>query len=713
MIDTVIDRARVVGRHAVRLDGMDHGTALQLGNGEFAYSVDFTGAQSFPRQWQVPLSTMAQWGWHCSPNPQGHRLEDAMQSHAFQGRVHAFASRGWPQQGEHPASDWLNANPHRFHLGDVGLAFKRADGTTAAPEDFTDATQQLDLWTGTLHSRYRLDGQWVEVTTQVHPRHDLVSVKLRSPLLAAGRIKLRLAWPGIKPDMSDMRDWSQAQHPEPQRESAEGRRWRVERVLDDTRILLRLASNIALQLSGGTDETLLQPAGGVQDWELQFGFADATAGTARTLPAALPSCAEVDAATRTHWRAFWEGGAAIDFSGSTDPRATELERRVVQSRYLMAIQACGSLPPQETGLSSTSWFGKFHLEMHWWHAAHFALWGQPQLLQRSLDWYVGQLPAACERAAALGLRGARWPKMCGPEGRESPGAINPFILWQQPHPIHLAELVWRARPHADVLQQYASLVQQTAEGLATTLSWDGTRFVIGPPVVPMQEAFDADATLNPAFELAYFHFGLTLAQRWRERLGLAREPAWDHILANLSALPTHDGVYVPNESDPLVFEQAEACEDCRDSGQPLGIADLFQRRCRNLDHPSFCGVLGFLPGWTADAATLRHTLERVLRSWNLSKMWGWDYPFLAMSAARSGRPDMAIDFLFHDSPVNRWAIDGKVRWNFMHDYLPANGALLATVALMAGGWDGADGPAPGLPKDGSWQVRAEGFVAAP
>ena len=46
-------------------------------------------------------------------------------------------------------------------------------------------------------------------------------------------------------------------------------------------------------------------------------------------------------------------------------------------------------------------------------------------------------------------------------------------------------------------------------------------------------------------------------------------------------------------------------------------------------------------------------------------------------------------------------------------YFPSNGSLLAAVAMMAGGWDGSKGPAPGFPKDGKWTVRAEGFKPLP
>ncbi len=58
------------------------------------------------------------------------------------------------------------------------------------------------------------------------------------------------------------------------------------------------------------------------------------------------------------------------------------------SQYLTKIQCAGNYPPQETGLTYNSWYGKPHLEMHWWHGIHFALWGRNELLEKSLAWYT-------------------------------------------------------------------------------------------------------------------------------------------------------------------------------------------------------------------------------------------------------------------------------------------------------------------------------------
>lgn len=54
--------------------------------------------------------------------------------------------------------------------------------------------------------------------------------------------------------------------------------------------------------------------------------------------------------SRNTWKNFWEKGGMIELHKSKDPRALELERRIVLSQYLSAIQSCGSMPPQETGL---------------------------------------------------------------------------------------------------------------------------------------------------------------------------------------------------------------------------------------------------------------------------------------------------------------------------------------------------------------------------
>ena len=119
-------------------------------------------------------------------------------------------------------------------------------------------------------------------------------------------------------------------------------------------------------------------------------------------------------AAASMWASYWTSGAAVDLTGATngaDANAVELERRIVLSQYLTRANSAGMTPPQETGLLSNSWSGRFHLEMRWWHQAHFALWGRPDLLDRSHAFYFELLQNATSLAAQQGFRGARWQKM--------------------------------------------------------------------------------------------------------------------------------------------------------------------------------------------------------------------------------------------------------------------------------------------------------------
>ena len=123
------------------------------------------------------------------------------------------------------------------------------------------------------------------------------------------------------------------------------------------------------------------------------------------------------------------------------------------------------------------------------------------------------------------------------------------------------------------------------------------------------------------------------------------------------------------------------------------------------------GAFGWIPGPNVERAIMAQTLDRVVSDWRWNETWGWDYPLAAMTAARLGRPSQAVDMLMMDTPRNRYGVNGHCfQFDGLALYLPANGGLLAAVAMLAAGWEG--GPAtvtPGFPADGTWCVRHEGL----
>jgi hypothetical protein len=727
-----IDRRALAQRHNPVLTTIDPAAPLMVGNGNIAFTADITGLQTFQDQYspRVPLMTQAQWAWHSFPNPQGFTEADGFTQIDVRGKKYPFAYYSDWKDAAKPAIAWLRENPHRFSLGRLSLYLTSKDGTPAAFSALTNTRQSLDLWSGALTSNFSFEGQAVQVETRVHPTLDMVMVELTSSLLATGRLGVDLKFPGVSAQLNpDPADWNHADKHQTIERARDAHQLKLDRVLDDTRYYVSALADKNVRFSpAGPHSYRILPSGKPNSLTLMVMFAPEPIRV--TLPAAATAQNDVTA----HWKDYWSKGAAVDFTGSTDPRASELERRVVLSQYLMALNGAGTLPPQEEGLFSNSWNGKFHMEMHPWHSAHFAPWGRPELLERSMGWYLAHLPDAKKLAAEHDVRGAWWPKMVGPEGRNSPSKVSPFIMWQQPHPIYLAELLYRSAPSQDTLNKYRELVFETAELLASFPHWDAQRdqYVLGPPVIPAQEVFPPLTTFNPTFELEYFRFGLMTAQQWRERLGMPRNADWDRVLAKLSPLPMKDGLYLATESFPQLWDQARTPTCSNGHTAP---------ECFNRDHPSFLGAFGLLPGPSVDQPTMKQTLSAVENLWDLRQTWGWDYPLIAMTAARLNDPEAAVKFLMYDGKNNQFGVtgmtprvhlaehaerfvptakdaakpvepDGPDYTRVAETYFPSNGGLLLAIAMMAGGWDGSSGHAPGFPKEG-WVVRAEGFHPLP
>lgn len=667
-----IVREALVKRHNPHLTALDAMAPLTVGNGEFAFTADVTGLQSFPESYAkgIPLCTQSQWGWHSVPLAPGLKLEDyRMTEFDTHGR-----KVGYPMQaGQRELVNWLRENPHRLNLGRVGFRIRRKDGTALQAGELAGIDQTLDLWAGVLRSRFEAGGGAVRVETACDPAMDAIAVAVESELLGEGRLEVVLEFPYGSPGV-DASDWkSEGKHKTTRQANV------LERELDGTRydVSVRWEGEARLEQES-SHRFVLKAAAGARRLEFTCHFVKP--GTA-----ARPArAAGVLNASAAHWQGFWAKGGAVELEGSADGRWKELERRIVLSQYLTAVQCAGSMPPQETGLTCNSWYGKFHLEMHWWHAVHFAYWGRLPMLERSLEYYRTILPRAREWAKYQGYTGARWPKMTDATGKDSPSGIGPLLIWQQPHPIYYAEL---CRRFGGAWKRQAEVVEESAEFMASFAWLDAKRgeYVLGPPVIPAQENHPAKETWNPTYEIEYWRWGLKTAQRWREALGRPRNAEWDDVIAKLPKLPVKDGVYLAHENCPQTYTE------------------------RNRDHPSMLGALGVLPGEGADRGTMRRTLKKVMAEWRWSDTWGWDYPMTAMTAARLGERETAVDALLLDTPKNKYLPNGH---NYQRPglalYLPGNGGLLTAIAMMAAGWEGSTGHAPGFPEK-KWMVRWEGL----
>jgi hypothetical protein len=711
-----IDRHALVTRHNPVLKQFDPENPFTVGNGEFAFTADCTGLQTFPEEFEntTPLGTLSQWGWHTIPNTNAWSI-DKFRFTEFDSHGRKVGYADVPHNEKTPEINWLRSSPHRLHLGRIGLLFRFADGAAVYPTNLTGIEQTLDLWNGELVSKFAVKGVPVEVRTLCHPSRDAVAVRITSSLVTSGELGIQLAFP-YGTGATSTADWNHPDRHTSTRSSRTDTSALLTRKLDgDSYVAMAAWSRNASFLEAGPHKFTVLASKTSKQVTIDF----VCAFSAKPDGTRLPSFEETRAAASEHWQKFWTEGGAIDLSESKDPRWEELERRIVLSQYLTAIQCAGSFPPQETGLTYNSWEGKFHLEMHWWHAAHFALWNRLPLLEKSLGYYSSILPRAKATAARQGYSGARWPKMTDPSGAESPSPVGPFLIWQQPHPIFYAELCYRSHRDRATLERFKDVVNETAAFMASFAWWDDSakRYVLGPPLQCAQEIFPKEQTMNPTFELTYWRWGLETAQQWRERLGQPRIEKWDHVLQHLSVPAIEDGKYLFAETATGTYSEHKWVKD----------------------HPSVLAALGMLPpapfspsppleeragerrlstaprsATLISCDTMRDTLHWIWTNWNWPDTWGWDYPMIAMCAARLGEPERAIDALLLDTPKNHYGLNGH---NYQRPglsiYLPGNGALLYATAMMAAGWDGAKGPAPGFPTNGQWNVRFENLSPAP
>jgi len=673
-----IDRKSVVERHNIVVSKTTNDSPSQVGNGNFAFNVDISGMQSF-----MHFNTLSHWAWHSFPAPDG-RSPASYKGGYFDVYGKKVIHNSMVTSTDKDMVVWLEKNHHRFNLGRAGLEIFKKDGTLASEKDLKNAKQVIDLWTGIITSTYTLEDEKISVITACHFVRDAVGIKIESPLIEHGRIKVFFNFP-----YADDRYTAEFVGEKTEKFHANHRSKivdknlnfvRIDRVIDDLKYSFTLDWQGSAEFS--VDEKNVHKyilnSKEKNHFEFVFEFEKENKKESTSL-----TFAQVENSSIKGWESFWKSGAAVDLSESTAPGWRALEKRIVLSQYQMRLNVAGDYPPQESGLSYNSWSGRYHLEMLWWHVLHYALWDRWELAQNSLDIYNKFLQTAKERAEIQGYKGARWPKAPSNHGYDKPSKIHATLIWQQPHPIYFAEQDYRLNPTKETLEKWKEIVFETAEFMASFPHYDEVkdRYVLGPPVFIVSENTDPLTTMNPTFELGYWRYGLRVANQWRERLGLECNLDWDKVLKKLAPLPEKDGTYHIAETVLNTWTE------------------------KNYEHPALIGVYGMLPGDGVDLKIFNKTLDNVFNKWNMNNVWGWDFPMMAMAAARTGRPHQAVSLLLFPSTrfgfFNPHGTTGR--------YYPSNGGLLTAIAMMIAGWDGSEGETPGFPKDGSWIIKHEGF----
>jgi len=687
---TKIDRKALVERHTIINNKFDSLSSLSVGNGGFAFTVDVTGLQSFPDAYTkgVPLGTESEWGWHSFIDTANYLFNETLKDYLLNGRTVSYSVQIKEPERKKNAVNWFRQNPHRLQLGNIGFNIIKKDGSIASLDDIRDIYQTLNMWTGEIHSTFTIENIPIDVITYCHQQQDAIAVKINSPIIKEGRLQVRIRFPYPTGDWADMgNNFINDSRHQSSIISQNNSGALLQHQLDSTIYYVAAQWKGTASLKEKTNHHFLIIPSQGNNFECTFRF-----DNKKTI---APSFAITESNSKQLWKKFWQSGGAVDFSGSKDPRAFELERRIILSQYLTKIQCAGNYPPQETGLTYNSWYGKPHLEMHWWHGIHFSLWGRNELLEKSLKWYKNVAGEAKQIAKRQGYDGIRWQKMTDNEGKEEPSSVGAFLIWQQPHFIYYAELCYREHKDVKTIEKYKDLVFATADFMASFAYYDSVKqkHILGKGVIPAQERFKAEETFNPTYELVYWQWALNIAQQWRQRLHLPGNKKWDEVINKLSSLPVQNDKYLFTESAKDSYSNPEF----------------------KTDHPSVLGALGMMPQTNLlDTSIMKNTFNWIWKNWSWNVTWGWDFPMVAMTATRLGMPDKAIDALLMPVQTNTYLNNGH---NYQDErltiYLPGNGGLLAAIAMMCAGYDGCKTINPGIPKDGKWKVRWEGLKKMP
>jgi hypothetical protein len=264
------------------------------------------------------------------------------------------------------ATQWLIGNPNRINLGRIGLQYK---GDTLQRSEIANSRQELELWSGTLTSLFEVAGTAVKVVTQGDLDSDAVAIRIDSELILSGDLQVELDFP-YPPIHSTKYKYEvfagvydfPRNHTTIITGDGVGRTSvHIQHVLQKTTyfVNLRWSKQTPLRVSSFASPN---PTAVTAHRYTLASVSNTTslAFTAHFSPdRRIPSSpSKIGDQSRRKWNAYWNMGGFVDMTASSNPNATELQRRIITSQYHVRVNNAGSSqPPQESGLMNNGWYG--------------------------------------------------------------------------------------------------------------------------------------------------------------------------------------------------------------------------------------------------------------------------------------------------------------------------------------------------------------------
>lgn len=251
-----------------------------------------------------------------------------------------------PNPAENDISNWLIQNPQRLSMANIGLYF---GGDNVTEGSLLDKSQDLDLWEGTITSSFQYNGSNVSVQVWCHPSEPVLGIEIKSKLLTSGGLGVFFDFPysdvnkfdapyvGVWDTMATSNNTVSVQ--------STSSTASFKHTIDDNTVHLDAQWNtkkgsISGPLAGMNKFVLSSSGSDTLQLVVSFPADD------KTSKKNLPSYSSVATLSKAWWYDYWTSGAFIDLSATDNANATELQRRIVLSQYLVAVNEASDNPPQ-------------------------------------------------------------------------------------------------------------------------------------------------------------------------------------------------------------------------------------------------------------------------------------------------------------------------------------------------------------------------------
>lgn len=245
------------------------------------------------------------------------------------------------------------------------VGFAEGEGGNVSETDLSAKYQVLDLWEGVITSSFTLDGSEVHITTIASPKVDTVAVKISSTLVRTSGLGVYFDFPYASGKNKFDAPFVGLFNATSNHTTAITYRSRgavITHTLDATTYVADIAWEGYARISRLHED--------------EHKYILATSQNSETLSFTVtyaPQLANGSSTTETvkqdaanWWSNYWKKGAFISLPTATNSSAHELQRRIILSQYLLAVNGAGKDPTQESGLVNNGWYGKFHMEMVFW-----------------------------------------------------------------------------------------------------------------------------------------------------------------------------------------------------------------------------------------------------------------------------------------------------------------------------------------------------------